>query len=95
MFRGFLSLSAGFLALLCVIGIPGRLHAQRFRPGLPAAPMGRFTPGFNRFTPGFNQFTPGFNRFTPGFNRGFIDPRFGGFSPGFDRRFFDPRFGGF
>ena len=28
MFRGFLSLSAGFLALLCVIGIPGRLHAQ-------------------------------------------------------------------
>jgi hypothetical protein len=109
MFRRFLCLSAGVLALLCVTGMPGQLYAQRgrggFRPG-PTPQFGRFMPGFDRrfMDRRFDRFTPGFDRrfmdrrfdrFTPGFDRPLFDPRLGGFSPGFDRRFMDPRFDGF
>ena len=94
MFRGFLSLSAGVLALLCITGIPGRLHAQHgrgvFRPGLPPLQVGRFSPGFDR-----RFFDPRFGAFNRGFAPRVFDPRFDRFSPGFDHRFFDPRFGGF
>jgi hypothetical protein len=89
MFRKFLSLSAGVLALLCVTGIPGQLYAQGTRSsfragGLPQTP--RVTPSMNR------QFTdPRFGRFSPGFDRRFMDPRFGRFNPGFGR--FSPGFG--
>ena len=103
MFRRVLLVCVGGLALLVVLGAPGRLHAQRFRGGLPPA-MGH--PGFRggvmprfpgSFNPAFNRgfFTPGFNRgfITPGFNRGFFTPAFNrGFTPGFNRGFFTPGF---
>jgi hypothetical protein len=51
MLRRFLFLSAGVLALLCVTGLPGRLHAQHtrggFRPG-PPPNFGAFRPDFDR-----------------------------------------------
>jgi hypothetical protein len=97
MFRRFLVLGVGTLALLVALGAPGQLHAQRFRGGVPHGVhpgfRGGFNPRFNRgfFVPRFNQgfFDPRFNRgffFDPRFNRGFFDPRF---NHGF---FFDPRF---
>ena len=74
MFRRFVCLSVGALALLVVLGVPGQVHAQRMRGSFP-----------NRVMPGFRGgFTPGFNR---GFNGGFFDPRF---SPGFGPSFFRP-----
>jgi hypothetical protein len=101
MFRRFVFLGVGALALLGVLGAPGQLQAQRFRAGLPPAmrpvmPGGVMTrfpigvnPGFNRgFGPRFNPaFNRSFNpRFTPGFNRSF--------DRDFNRGFFDPRFNG-
>jgi hypothetical protein len=111
MFRRDLALSAAVLALLCVIGMPGQLYAQRgggSRGG--AGPQaGRNGAGFDRrfsdfrfggFGPGFGGFSPGFGGFNPGFGAfnpslGEFSPGFGGFGPGFGTPFIDPRFGGF
>ena len=98
MFRRFLCLSVGALALLVVLGAPGQLHAQRMRGGMPRGGMSGFhsgvMPGFNggMFTPRFNggMFTPRFNggMFTPRFNGGMFTPSFNsGFGPGFFRPF--------
>ena len=76
MFRGFLSLSAGVLTLLCFAGNPGQLYAQRgggFRPAVHPQ-MGRSSPGFDR-----RFMDSRFGGFSPGFDRRFMDPRFGGF----------------
>ena len=80
MFRKFLSLSAGVLALLCITGIPGQVSAAGirggFRPGV--APQVRpFSSGFNRrfVDPRFGGFGPGFSGFSPSFDRRFMDPR--------------------
>jgi hypothetical protein len=92
MFRKFVSLSAGVLALLCVTGMPGQLYAQHARGGFHSGmhPMTtRFSPGMGR---GF--INPRFNGAIPGTGRGFINPRFGGFSPGVNPLFFGPPFGG-
>jgi hypothetical protein len=101
MFRRFLSLSAGVLALLCVTGMPGQLYAQRgrggFRPGA-VRPFGRFMdPRFGGFRRDFDRrfMDPRFGEFRRDFDRRFMDPRFSGFRFDFDRRFMDPRFGGF
>jgi hypothetical protein len=51
MLRRFLSVSVGALALLVVLGAPGRLHAQRFRGGFRG---GFFDPRFSSgLGPGF------------------------------------------
>ena len=70
MFRGFLSFSAGVLALLCVTWMPGQLYAQHarggFRPGgLPQT--NRMSPSMNRqFTdPRFGGFIPTSSIFRP------------------------------
>ena len=70
MFRGYLSLSAAVLALLCVAGMPGQLYAQRgggSRSGV-GPQVGRSSPGFDRrfVGSGFGGFDRGFG----GFNRG-------------------------
>ena len=66
MFRRFLCLSAGALALLVALGVPGQVHAQCMRGAVP-----------NRMTPAFRGgFLPGFRGGAmPGFRGGF-DPRF-------------------
>ena len=81
MFRRFLFLIVGSLALLVVLEAPGQLHAQHMRGGMHSGSRMGMTPGFRgRFEPRFNRgfFSPGFNRgfFSPGFNRGFFSPRF-------------------
>lgn len=97
MFRRFLCLGVGALALGIVLGAPGQLHAQHMRGGVPHGMHpgfhGMFMPGFHPGMPGFHgmMFMPGFRGTMPGFsrsfNRGFVLPNFG-------PRSFDPRFGG-
>jgi hypothetical protein len=108
MFRRFLLLSVGALALLVVLGTPGQLHAQRMRGGFSrgfhTGFRGGFSPGFHRgvfgrpFGPGPRTFNPRFNRFDR------FEDRFGGrfnrfdrfedrFERRFNRGFFDPRVG--
>jgi hypothetical protein len=97
MFRRFLCLSAGTIALIAVLAAPGQLHAAHMargggthmvHPSMHSTFMhgsrGRFDPRFNR------RFDPRFNRgffLTPGMNRGFFDPRIG---PTFGPIFFRP-----
>jgi len=85
MFRGFLSLLAGVLTLICVAWFPGEVQAQRGRGGFRSGvspQMSRFSPGFNRSF--MDSRFGGFNR---DFDRRFMDSRFGGFSPGFNTPF--------
>jgi hypothetical protein len=80
MFRRFLFLTVGALALLVVLQAPGQLHAQHVRGGMHSGSRMGMTPGFR-------------GRFDPRFNRGFFSPRFTpGFSLGRFERFED-RFG--
>src|SRR6266849_5109600 len=108
MFRRFLLIGAGVLALIGMLAAPGQLYAQRgrgvphqgfhptFNRGFNPGVQRTFTPGFG-FTPG-STFTPGFG-FTPSFNGGFFDPRlnrmrFDRFEDRFENRFgFERRFG--
>jgi hypothetical protein len=93
MFRRYLTLSAGVLALLCGAGMPGQLHAQRTTNALRtgARPqVGRIRTSFDRAF-----FGPRFDRVSPSFGPPFIGPRFGGFGSGFGPAFIDPRFSGF
>ena len=96
MFRRFLFLSVGALALLAVLGAPGQAHAQRMHGGHPVF-RGRMMPGyrggfdhhFDRrfFDRRFDRFEDRFgNRFNRGFDR-FEDH----FERRFDRSFFDRR----
>ena len=100
MFRRFLVLGVGVLALLVALGTPGQLHAQRMMRGgfttrPPSTFRGGFRPGFRGgFRPGFRGgFRPGFSggmfnrRFNTRFNNGFFQPQF---SPGFSMGFFRP-----
>ena len=93
----FLICSAGVLALLCVTGIPGPLHAQHARGGSRAMHSPNFvrSPNFGRPNRGFDRRIFSDTRF--GRTNGGFDRRFGGFDRDFDRRFdrrfFDPRFG--
>jgi hypothetical protein len=71
MFRRFLFLSVGTLALLVALEAPGQLHAQGMRGGVH--------PGFRMgMMPGFRMgMTPGFRgTLHSRFNRGFFNPRF-------------------
>src|SRR2546421_5568989 len=80
MFRRFVCLSVGALALMVVLGAPGQLHAQHMRGGFPHA----MHPGFHGMMPGFHGAMPGF--------RGGVDTPFNSlFTPGFARRFIVPR----
>ena len=80
MFRRFVCLSIGALALVVVLGAPGPVHAQHMRGGFPHA----MHPGFPGMMPGFHGVMPGF--------RGGFDTRFNSFfTPGFGRRFMVPR----
>ena len=63
MFRRFLFLSVGTLALLVVLEAPGQLHAQHMRGGMHSGSRMGMTPGFQ-------------GRMDPRFNRGFFSPRF-------------------
>ncbi len=90
MFRRFMVLGIGVLALIGVLAAPGQVHAQRGRGGsargVNPAMQARVNRGFNpammqpRVNPNARRtFIPGFG-FTPGF----------GFAPGFG---FTPNFG--
>jgi hypothetical protein len=91
MFRRFISLSAGVLTLLCVIGMPGQLYAQHgrgsFRP-MVRPQVGRFSNSFDR------RFMNSRNGFRSSFDRRFMNSR-NGFRSSFDRRFTNSRFNGF
>ena len=97
----FLIYSAGVLALLCVTGIPGPLHAQHARGGSRAMHSPNFvrSPNFGRPNRGFDRGIFSDTRF--GRTNGSFDRRFGGFDRGFGRfdrdfdRRFDRGFGGF
>jgi hypothetical protein len=97
MFRRYLVLGVGALALAVVLGAPGQADAQRTRGGVPHG----VRPGFHSgFSPGFQSrvfgspFGPGPRRiFDPRFNRGRRFDRFEDrFENRFDRGIFDPRF---
>ena len=92
MFRRFLSLSVGVLALLCVIGMPGQLYAQHgrgsFRP-MVRPQVGRFGNSFDR-----RFMNSRFNGSRSSFDRRFMNSRFNGFRSSFDRRFTNSRFNG-
>jgi hypothetical protein len=88
MFRRYLSLGAGALALLVVLGASHDLHARPmrggFHPGFRPSVPGMMMPGFRgRFTPGFR------GMMRPGFSAGFFSPSSVnlGFQPGFFRPF--------
>ena len=80
MFRRFLFLSVGTLALLVALEAPGQLHAQGMRGGVHSGFRMGMMPGFRM------GMTPGF--------RGRMDPRFNGrsFSPLFTPSFGMGRF---
>jgi hypothetical protein len=103
MFRRFLFLGVGALALLVVLAAPGQVHAQRMRGGAPTRMMTPFRGGFmpgsrGGFNSRFNgrmfnsRFNGGrFDRFNSGmfnrFNGGMFDSRF---NPGFRPGMFRP-----
>ena len=100
MLRRFVSLGAGALALLVVLGAPRQVHAQHRHGGgphgvRPVVHGGMRTPGFRRgFDPRFDhRFFD--RRFDPRFNRRF-DRRFDRFEDRFENRsnrgFFGPLF---
>ena len=105
MFRKHLILCAALLALFCLAGMPGQVHAQRGHGGSRGGFHGGFGSqsrrgniGFDRRFGGFGfggfgGFGAGFG----GFNGGVVgfSPAFGGFAPGYVSPFFDPRFSGF
>src|ERR1043165_6367662 len=102
MFRKFMYLSVGTLALLLALGAPSQLHAQHrgggmrgSTPSMRGSASMRNQSSFRgasmsrpRFDPRFN---PGFDHhmFDHRFNRGFDDRRFDNH---FNNGFFDPRF---
>jgi hypothetical protein len=107
MWRRFLFCTAGVLALLCVTGIPGTVHA---RGGFHGGSRGGFRGGrpttFSQPIRGLDRrvFTTPFARPNVGFNSRFGRPDRDfdrrrdfdrDFGRDFNRRFFDPRFGTF
>ena len=102
MFRRFLFLSVGALALLVVLEAPGQLHAQRMRGGSPSMRMG--SPNGMRmgmrsgvmprrgFDPRFNGNRFGFDRFGDRFGNRFGFGRFDRFEDRFGNRFGSGRF---
>jgi hypothetical protein len=104
MFRRFLFLSVGALALVVALAAPGQVHAQRMmRGGAPNRMMTPFRGGFDSrfngrmFDPRFNGGR--FDRFNGGrfdrFNSGMFDRFNGGmidprFNPGFRPGLFRP-----
>ena len=81
MFRRFLFLSVGALALLVGLGAPGQAHARGMRGGFSHG----FHRGFQgRFVPSIPSFRGGFG---PRLRRGFFDRRFDRFEDRFGNRF--------
>jgi hypothetical protein len=91
MFRKFLSLSAGVLALFCGTGVPVQMYAQgphdSLRPGGLPKTNRRSSGQARRFT------DPRIGGFSPGLECRLLALRFSGFIPGLDPLFIDPRFG--
>jgi hypothetical protein len=93
MFRRFLYLSVGALALVVVLGVPGQVHAQRMGAGFARGMQPSFRMGV---MPGFRGgFNSPFNRnffFAPSFMPRSGMGRFDRFEDRFENRFRSGRF---
>jgi len=92
MFAKFFSLGATLLALICVLGTPGRLYAQHGRGVVRTGMMGMDSRARFGMDPRFTN--PMLNQSTLNLDRQILDRRLGGVSPAFDRRLMDLRMSG-